>query len=338
MKFKHPRLGGVSHLNANELTAKNASLEAEISALKQRIEKLEQLHRDVVDERDLLRGAFDAMSVGVHVVDMAGNVLVHNAALRHIHHESENISMPSTDRDVFLPDGVTRAELAREPAYRALHGQPVEDLESIVRLADSPDQVTWISQASAPIRDEQGQIRAAVVVTRDVTEHKELVQELDAVVAATVEEKRLLIEKLEAGVRELSTPIIEVWDDVLALPVIGTVDERRGAEMTSRVLDEIVARGVRFVIVDWTGVETLDAQSAQHLLNLARCVELVGAECILTGIRPAVATALLDLDVHFEHLRLLRNLKYGLRYCLRRVPSKTVDTQSKRTGSSSSTH
>jgi len=75
------------------------------------------------------------------------------------------------------------------------------------------------------------------------------------------------------------------------------VDDRRGAEMTSRLLDEIVRRGVQCVIVDWTGVETMDGQSAQHLLDLVRSVELVGAECILTGIRPAVATALLDLDL-----------------------------------------
>ena len=182
----------------------------------------------------------------------------------------------------------------------------------------------WIVQSSQPIWDDQGNVRACVVVTRDITEHKELVCELDEVVAATVEEKRLLIEKLEAGVKELSTPIIEVWDDVLALPVIGRVDERRGAEMTSRLLDEIVSRGVQCVIVDWTGVETMDGASAQHLLDLVRCVELVGAECILTGIRPAVATALLNLDVRFEHMRLLRNVKFGLRYCLGRVQSKVA--------------
>jgi rsbT co-antagonist protein RsbR len=73
-----------------------------------------------------------------------------------------------------------------------------------------------------------------------------------------------------------------------------------------------------------------------------RCVELVGAECILTGIRPAVATALLDLDVRFEHMRLLRNVKFGLRYCLGRVKSKITKLKNHakpvRTSSSSSTH
>jgi rsbT co-antagonist protein RsbR len=236
--------------------------------------------------------------------------------------------------EVFLPDGETKSPLERDPIRRALHGHSVSDMESLIRPYESPERTTWINQSSQPILDEADSIRGCVLVTRDITEHKELVRELDEVVAATVEEKRVLIERLEAGVKELSTPIIEVWDDVLALPVIGTVDAQRGAEMTSRLLDEVVSRGVQWVIVDWTGVDTMDSQSAQHLLDLVRSVELVGAECILTGIRPAVATALLDLDVRFEHMRLLRNVKFGLRHCLGRLQhsrSKTkVQTKSAR--------
>lgn len=320
----------VIHLNVDDLIAKNALLEAEIAALKEKFGQLEQTHREVAADRDLLRRVFEAIPVGVHVVDSVGNEIVHNSALRRILGDDGPIPKGHTDHEVFHPDGVTRAEPERDPALRALQGQSIENLESVVRRPEISPQMTWIAQSAEPIRDAQGGVCAAVVVTRDVTEHKELVRELDEVVAATVEEKRLLIEKLEAGVKELSTPIIEVWDDVLALPVIGNVDERRGAEMTARVLDEVVARAVRFVIVDWTGVETLDAQSAQHLLNLVRCIELVGAECILTGIRPAVATALLAVDVRFEHLRLLRNLKYGLRYCLKGSPSKAVEPRAKR--------
>jgi rsbT co-antagonist protein RsbR len=328
-------------LNADELATKAATLEEQIAALTQQLERQEELHRRVVEERNLLRAAFEAMPVGVVVVDVKDEFHMCNAAMRSIFAEPADISHASHHGDIYLPDGVTKVQPERDPIHRALHGQSVDNMESVVRHSDTPEQTMWIVQSSQPIFDEHGAVRACVVVTRDITEHKELVRELDEVVAATVEEKRVLIEKLEAGVKALSTPIIEVWDDVLALPVIGAVDERRGAEMTSRLLDEIVNRGVQSVIVDWTGVETMDGQSAQHLLDLVRSVELVGAECILTGIRPAVATALLDLDVRFEHMRLLRNLKYGLRYCLGRVQQKALKTKAHPKAvrsSSSSTH
>ena len=299
-------------------------LEARVADLTQQLEQREQLHRNVVEECKLLRAAFNAMPVGVGVVDSAGHVHICNTAMAAILGPSTDTPAASPHCELFLPDGVTKALPDRDPIRRALQGQSVDSLESVVRHSATPEQTMWIVQSSQPIWDDQGNVRACVVVTRDITEHKELVRELDEVVAATVEEKRLLIEKLEAGVKELSTPIIEVWDNVLALPVIGSVDERRGAEMTSRLLDEIVRRGVQCVIVDWTGVETMDGQSAQHLLDLVRCVQLVGAECILTGIRPAVATTLLDLDVRFEHMRLLRNVKFGLRYCLGRVQSNVA--------------
>lgn len=316
-------------------------LEAQIAALTQQLALQERLYRDVVEERDLLRAAIDAMPIGVGIIDAVERVHVYNSAMTNILGNTADVLVDSPIREVLLPDGQTKTSADRDPVQRALRGQSVDGLESIVRHVEAPDEIKWITQSSEPIRDDAGSVRACVVVTRDITEHKELVRELDEVVAATVEEKRLLIEKLEAGVKELSTPIIEVWDDVLALPVIGSVDARRGAEMTARVLDEVVSRSVQCVIVDWTGVEAMDAESAQHLLDLVRCVQLVGAECILTGIRPAVATALLDLDVRFEHMRLLRNVKFGLRYCLERVSARRSRPKSQTKGlrsSSSSTH
>lgn len=328
-------------MNLDELSAHVAMLEAHVAALTQQLADQNQYYRNVVEERNLLRAALAAMPVGVGIVDAETNVRFSNAAMHAILGDSPSVSDTSPHHEIYHPDGETKASSERDPILRALRGQAVEDMESILQSTDSSTPMKWIVQSAQPIVDSTGSIEACVLVTRDITEHKELVRELDAVVAATVEEKRQLIEKLEAGVKELSTPIIEVWDDVLALPVIGSVDERRGAEMTSRVLDEVVNRGVRCVIIDWTGVETMDGQSAQHILDLVRCVELVGAECILTGIRPAVATALLHLDVRFEHLRPLRNVKFGLRYCLGRLqgtPAKTKNQGKSIRSSSSSTH
>jgi rsbT co-antagonist protein RsbR len=135
--------------------------------------------------------------------------------------------------------------------------------------------------------------------------------------AASEEAKTQLIERLRYSVAELSNPILEVWDDVLAMPIIGVVDSRRTADMVQRLLAEVARTQANFVIVDLTGVEIVDTKTADHLTKLMRKVELVGARCVLTGIRPAVAETLVDIGIDFGRLNTLRNLKHGLREALR---------------------
>ena len=284
-------------------------LQSKIDALEAKLAKAEQ-------ELSLLRKAAELAPIGVVVTDSSLRTVLCNAAMRTIAatESTEQTSVPAYE--LFLADGVTPASKERNPTTRALAGEAVDGLESLLRPTAAPEQARWISASSRPIRTDDGTIEGAITIIRDVTEHKELLAALDNAIVASDGEKRELIAKLEEGIQALSTPIIEVWDDILALPVIGAMDDKRGAEITSRLLEEIVERGSRFVIIDWTGVEIMDTSSAQHLLDLVRAVSLVGAECILTGIRPAVAVSLLHLDVRFEHLRLLRNVKYGLKHCL----------------------
>jgi rsbT co-antagonist protein RsbR len=87
--------------------------------------------------------------------------------------------------------------------------------------------------------------------------------------------------------------------------------------MVQRLLAEVARGQARHVIVDLTGVEIVDTKTADHLIKLARKVELVGARCMLTGIRPAVAQTLVDIGVDFGGLTTLRSLKHGLREALR---------------------
>jgi rsbT co-antagonist protein RsbR len=132
------------------------------------------------------------------------------------------------------------------------------------------------------------------------------------------EENRELIERLRVAVDDLSTPVLEVWDDVLTLPVVGIVDTQRSAQMTDRVLNEVVNSRARYVIVDLTGVAVIDTSTADRFLRLARAVQLLGARCIVTGIQPAVSQTLVELGVEFGVLETHRNLKSALAACIRR--------------------
>jgi rsbT co-antagonist protein RsbR len=125
------------------------------------------------------------------------------------------------------------------------------------------------------------------------------------------------IEVQQAAIRELSTPIIEVWGGVLCLPVVGIVDSQRSAEMTETLLETIVAKQARMAIIDITGIDIMDTKTADHFIKMAKAVRLLGAECIISGINPGIAQTLTHIGVDLTGLRTLRSLRDALQVYLR---------------------
>lgn len=128
-------------------------------------------------------------------------------------------------------------------------------------------------------------------------------------------ESRVRIEEQAAQIRVMSVPILDVGQGVLAVPLIGVLDEARSSELAGRLLPEITARRAAHVILDLTGVETLDAAGATSILKVARATELLGARPILTGIRPPLAELLVRSGVDLEGILTLRTLASGLAAC-----------------------
>jgi rsbT co-antagonist protein RsbR len=130
-----------------------------------------------------------------------------------------------------------------------------------------------------------------------------------------IEQKNAEIaERQSIALRELSTPIISVWDGVLALPVIGTVDTARSADMMDTLLFRIVEEQATHVIIDITGVSIVDTRTADHFIRMGKAVRLLGAECFLTGISPAIAQTLSQLGVDTSSIRTVRRLSDALKY------------------------
>lgn len=111
---------------------------------------------------------------------------------------------------------------------------------------------------------------------------------------------------------ELATPIIQVWDGVVVVPVIGVVDSKRSAEMMEAVLERVAADAIRCVIFDVTGVEVVDTYTASYIFKLATGTSLLGASFIMTGIRPEVARTLVQIGLDLGGLTTARSLKEGL--------------------------
>jgi rsbT co-antagonist protein RsbR len=132
-----------------------------------------------------------------------------------------------------------------------------------------------------------------------------------------LEMKLQMIEMQQAAIRDLSTPIIEVWAGVLCLPVVGLVDSQRSAEMTETLLEMIVAKQARTAIVDITGIDVMDTKTADHFIKMAKAVRLLGAECILSGINPSIAQTLTHIGVDLTGVRTMRNLRDALQAHLR---------------------
>ncbi|TQK08234.1 STAS domain-containing protein [Herbaspirillum sp. SJZ107] len=110
----------------------------------------------------------------------------------------------------------------------------------------------------------------------------------------------LIVSRQQRELLELSTPVINLWDGILALPLIGTLDSARAQVVMESLLDKIVASGAHTAIIDITGVPTVDTLVAQHLLKTIAAARLMGAECVLSGIRPQIAQTIVHLGIELD--------------------------------------
>jgi rsbT co-antagonist protein RsbR len=126
-------------------------------------------------------------------------------------------------------------------------------------------------------------------------------------------QRQRVMEQQSKLLQELSTPIIQVWDQVLALPVIGIVDSMRAQDMMEKLLERVVATQARCVIIDLTGVTMMDTKTADYLITMVKATGLVGSRCIITGIGPAVAQTITRMGLDLQGIVTLRDLRDGLK-------------------------
>lgn len=116
-----------------------------------------------------------------------------------------------------------------------------------------------------------------------------------------------------ARISELSSPVVEIWDGILLLPVVGTLDDARASQMSAAMLNQIRSKGAEVVIIDITGCTVVDTATAGHLINAVRSARLLGAHTIITGVSGGVASDLVKLGLDIQDLTTRRRLADGLR-------------------------
>ena len=127
-----------------------------------------------------------------------------------------------------------------------------------------------------------------------------------------------VIQRQQEEMLELSTPVVTLWDGIVALPLIGTLDSARTQVVMESLLQAIVQTNSRFAIIDITGVPTVDTLVAQHLLKTITAARLMGAECILSGIRPQIAQTIVHLGINLEDVITKARLSDAFRLALER--------------------
>ncbi|MFY1687353.1 STAS domain-containing protein [Plantactinospora sp. WMMB782] len=118
---------------------------------------------------------------------------------------------------------------------------------------------------------------------------------------------------------ELSTPVVKLWEGVVAIPLVGTLDSARAQVVMERLLQTLVETGSPYAIIDITGVPAVDTQVAQHILKTVVAARLMGAECIVSGIRPQIAQTIVALGIEFGDIATKATLADALRHALRMI-------------------
>lgn len=154
-----------------------------------------------------------------------------------------------------------------------------------------------VSLTISPIKDVSGRVVGASTVARDITEQKRMRE------ALTRRAKEIL---------EVSTPVLQVWQGVVVAPFIGTLDTQRAQQFMERLLEGIVATNSSVALLDVTGVPAIDTRTAQHLIETITSVRLLGAQAVLTGVRPAIAQTLAHLGINLADVVTRSSLAAGL--------------------------
>lgn len=244
----------------------------------------------------------------------------------------------------FRPDRISRAELQENAAQflsafrRALssgstdiHGadwaavRHVLDVLSLSRAERgfSPSETaTFIFSLKQPLFERvRDQYQKDAIKLADATwEINQILDRLGLYTAEVFQRGRdAIISRQQQEVLELSTPVVALWDGILALPLIGTLDSARTQIVMETLLQRIVDSGAAIAIIDITGVPTVDTLTAQHLLKTVAAARLMGADCIISGIRPQIAQTIVHLGVELGSVMTKATLADAFRVALQRT-------------------
>jgi len=190
----------------------------------------------------------------------------------------------------------------RTSEWESLRGMLVEISQARARQGFTPiETATFIFSLKQPLfaRVRSEMAKDPAVLAEATLSASTLLDRLGLLTMESYQKSREdVIRRQQEELLELSTPVVRLWDNVVAVPLIGTLDSARTQVVMENLLQEIVNLGAAIAIIDITGVPTVDTLVAQHLLKAVAAARLMGADCIISGIRPQIAQTIVHLGVN----------------------------------------
>jgi PAS domain S-box-containing protein len=205
---------------------------------------------------------------------------------------------PNLWASIVHPDDKPIADAAMQSLFA------MGEVTSQVRWVRPDGSITWVESLIRVVKNEAGAVIGLSGVTMDITARKQ-----------AEEAQARLREQILA---ELSTPLIPIKQDVVAMPLIGTLDRARASRVVEALLRGVSAARARVAILDVTGVSNVDVEVADALVRAAKGARLLGAQVVLTGIRPEVAQTLVTLGTDLQGVLTLSTLEAGIRFAMQR--------------------
>lgn len=295
-------------------------------------------------ERERLRVTLASIGDAVIATDESGRITFMNPVASELTKWSEAEARGRAADEIFkIVNETSRAEV-ESPVTQVLREGKIVGLANHTKLIAKDGGEVFIDDSGAPIKDADNRITGAVLVFRDISARRadEAEQELMRAEQSRMREERAVLLERQAEIlaedarlqteqlslrdelvrmqaarlAELSTPLIPVTNEIVIMPLIGTVDTERAGQVLASLSEGIVKTGARIAIIDITGVRAVDSHVASTLISAAQAVRLLGAEVVLTGIRPQVARTLVGLGINFDTLTTRSTLQRGIAYAL----------------------
>ncbi|HZV35531.1 MAG TPA: PAS domain S-box protein [Verrucomicrobiae bacterium] len=250
---------------------------------------------DISSNTELLQRLVNTVKdYAILLLDTEGRVLTWNVGAERIKgwKADEIIGQPISK--FYAPEDIEKGKMEQELREAAEKGR-FEDESWRVRKDGTR---FWANVILTALRDENGKLLGFGKVTRDLTERRQ-------------NEERIKKQSLE--ILEMATvPVVQVWEGIVLVPIIGTLDSQRTQQLMERLLNRVTETGSPVALLDITGVSTIDSQTAQHLIETTSAVRLLGAEVILTGVRPSIAQTLVHLGIDLSNVITRSSLAAGL--------------------------
>jgi rsbT co-antagonist protein RsbR len=217
------------------------------------------------------------------------------------------------DADYFPPEQVK--VFAEGDDLVVATGRPIEN-EELLTHQDGSVRVIWTRKF--PLKNGQGTAVGSCGIITDITEIRRR-QDQVAALESEIKSQIELIQAQGTMLDALSVPVIQVWENILLLPLVGAIENRRAAQVIESLLESVGRTSAQIVIIDITGVSVVDTSVASYLIRAVQATQLLGCQSILVGISPEIAQTMVGLGVDFSQITTRATLQNGLEYGLKRL-------------------